>query len=304
MLIANRSSVFAAAALAAALSIFSSYASAISTQSSLFADSSVGFNQNSAAGNDELSSQFSTDGTSTSASVTDQTFTGMDGNGVTQTMTFSGVSQSTASFGGLHVYTSGTVTNNYYNAANPKADDGSGTYNLAGGSPDGLYSLGIADFTDTLQYGGALQAGYQARYVFHVDGTNSGDGTLADMGVTIAGNPAEDFFASDSGFISTDWATQTYAINGTTPQTIQVQFSNQFTMNNIDYPDGATISGTSDFSGTLTLEAIDVVDANGNPVSGVTVSSESGTSYPIPEPTALGLLLPAFLALIRRRPQG
>lgn len=87
------------------------------------------------------------------------------------------------------------------------------------------------------------------------------------MGVGIAGNPDESFFAFDPGSYNEIWATQSYDINGITPQTIHVQFSNQFVVDANDVPEGSTFSGTSDFSSTLTLAQIQVVDANGNEVT-------------------------------------
>ena len=304
MTIVNRINRSYALGLVGILSILSPHAFAgVAVQHSLFTESGVGFNQNTAQGNDDLSFQQFTDGTPSNASVTNQAFTGMDRTGTQQTMTFSGVNHASANYGRLRLFASGIVTNNYYNSSNPKADNGSGTFDLAHGSPDGFESLGFAGFTDTLQFGGSLQAGYKARYIFHVDGTNSGVGGLADMGVEIAGNPTESFFAFDPGFISTTWATQSYDINGITPQTVHVQFSNQFTMLNADHPDGATVSGASDFSSTLTLTAVEVLDAGGNPVSGVTATGSSGTVYSttVPEPTTFALLLPAMLTLAGRR---
>jgi hypothetical protein len=58
-------------------------------------------------------------------------------------------------------------------------------------------------------------------------------------------------------------------------------------------------SGTADFSHTLVLTALQPVDANGNPISGVVITSASGTQYTIdgvvPEPsTLIPLLLTAF----------
>lgn len=274
---------------------------------SLSSNSGVGIGQIGGQGNFDLSSQSSDTGAPVSASVSNQTFTGKDSTGATRTMTFSGVNQASASFSGLHIYSSATVANLYYNASNPKADDGSGTLN-PNGSPDYLYSLGFASFTDTLQFGGALQSGYQARYVFHVDGTMTDDfpTTAADMAFQISGNDPESFFVLVPGYTSTTWATKTYAINGMTPQTVSVQFSTQVSVNAFDHADGDNYSGYADFGSTLTLDHIEIVDSAGNPVSGVTVSSDSGTSYvvAVPEPGALGTLAGCGLVLLWRGRRG
>ena len=62
--------------------------------------------------------------------------------------------------------------------------------------------------------------------------------------------------------------------------------------------DAFTTGGTVDFAETATLSDIEVFDANGNPVSDFTVSSQSGTHYPlssqvtgVPEPGTAALLL-------------
>lgn len=231
-------------------------------------------------------------------------YTGRDRAGIERTMTFAGTTATSATYGRLRSLTTGAVQNSYYSDANPTYVRPDGTVNPAG-SPDGLISLGFASFTDTLRFGGALQSGYRARYIFHVDGTNSGTGFLADLAVQIAGDPTESFFAFDEGFVSRDWATASHEVNGIVPQEISVQFSTQVVHETFALADGGTYSGVSDFSSTLTLAAIAFEDANGNPVSGVTVTSDSGTVYPVsapvPEPGSLAALAGGLLAVLRRR---
>jgi hypothetical protein len=73
------------------------------------------------------------------------------------------------------------------------------------------------------------------------------------------------------------------------------------------------VSLLSDWSDTATLESVQVLDDKGNPLSGVTITSESGFDYnnvgtvppPAPEsvpepPTALLMALPALLRILRR----
>ena len=238
-----------------------------------------------------------------------KSFTGMDGTGATQTMAFSGTCVNSAEYGTLHAYASAQLVNSYYNAKNTVYANGRGGVVDPNGSPDALASLGFSDFDDTLQFGGALQSGYQARYVFHVDGTNSGLGGFADLDVKIGSDPDEAFFSTTSGYFEDDWATTDHSINGQTPQHVHVQFSNQVVFNTYDgsLADGGTYSGVSDFSATLSLTAIQVLDANGNPVSGVTVTSASGTKYPVnptPEPATVAALGLGALACVRRRKQA
>ena len=150
-------------------------------------------------------------------------FTGMDRAGATQTMVFSGSAASSAEYGRLHGRSTARLVNSYYNAANPFYVDGNGGVANANGSPDDLSATTASFFDDTLQFGGALQSGYFARYIFHVDGTNSGPRSLAVLGVTIAG-VNKTFGDGDTGPFVADWTTDDIPIDGTNPQSIHVQF--------------------------------------------------------------------------------
>ena len=248
-----------------------------------------------------LDDQMANDSSVVSASAT-HSFTGMDGNGNTQTMVFMGQASASATYGGLHAAASGTIANTYYNVGNtPYIDPYTGNINTDG-SPEVLGSQGTSTFSETLQYGGVLQAGYQARFIFHLDGTNSGFGSLADLQVGIADNPMEYFYAEQSGNVSMDFATKDYAIDGNTPQSITIGLDTEFNADLRSIPDGSNIAGAADFSDTLTLTGVEIVDANGNPVSGVTVTTDSGVPVDVvPEPATLALCLPATLLLLFRR---
>lgn len=234
-----------------------------------------------------LDSNFSGTGAFTSATA-NPAFTGLDGRGVIQTMNFDGYASSRAAYGQLHLYARGSVYNTYYNSANaPYYNANTGTVD-PGGSPDYLTAASFASFRDTLQYGGELQAGYRARYFFHVDGTNTGTNALEYLFVNIAGNQ-ESFYNFNPGSIDTVYATRDYLINGQTPQTISVTFSAQFSFNVNSVNDGTNVFGEANFANTASLAGIQIVDANGNPVSGVTFTSGSGTTYQtvVPEPGTL-----------------
>jgi hypothetical protein len=279
-------------------------------QSSLFSFSLVAVN-NIHTQFHYLDSNFQTDNSIVTVSGS-QSFSGMDGLGNPQTLDFSGTTISQSNYGRLHVFTTGSLTNSYYNPANPDyvAPNGTDIADPAG-SPSTLSSLGFAVFDDTLQYGGTLQSGYKARYLFHVDGTNTGTGYFADLAFQVDSNPAESFFALDPGFNVANWGTQEYDVNGIVPQHVHVQFSTQTVFDLPFLTDGQNYNGTSDFSSTLTLAGIEMLDQNGNQVSGWTVTSDSGTVYnaiqgsATPEPGALALFAGLSLSggglLLRRR---
>lgn len=241
-----------------------------------------------------------TNGPSQSASGS-ASFTGMDMAGNTQTMNLSGYVSSSAEYGRLHSYSSASVSNSYYNPANAPAFADDGTFN-PNGSIDDFSALGFAGFDDTLQFGGDLQAGYKAKYIFHVEGTNSDSNGLADLAFQVDSNPTESFFAFDP-VNNTIWATQEYAIDGVNPHNVHVQFSNQAVLNFNAIPDGSSFTSISDFSSTLVLSGIEILDSNDHPVSGVTVTSASGTNYAVltPEPGSLAALGLGAAALLRRR---
>jgi hypothetical protein len=279
-------------------------ASGAFAQSSLVAESIVGITD---PGTYIYSNSFDYQtGGATATAQADLFFTGLDGNNNLQTMEFNGTTISSESYTKYHVYTTGTVTNSYYNASNAPYWDGSNV-NPAG-SPTSLTSLGFAISWDTLTFGGALQPGYVARYIFHVEGTNYGYGSAADLAFNI-GTQSEGFFAFDPGYHNEIWATQGYAVD--TPQSLNIQFSDQFVLNTFDVPDGSNVWGTSDFGSTLIFDGIVMEDAAGNIVdpSTWTVTSDSGTAYTrlssipaaTPEPSTFLAVGGAALLALRRR---
>lgn len=271
---------------------------------------------NGSVGGFTFASQSAQDNSPVMTSAT-QPFPGLDGSGQPQTMTFTGQAAAQSDYTGLHVNASASLTNSYYNVNNRPYTDQNGNrinYGAAGyaGSPTALGAASFAGFSDTLQYGGALQSGYMARYLFQVDGTNSGTGTFAFLSVGIDANPGDVFSAYRSGSLSTTWATKDYAVNGVSPQKINVLFSAQLDFTTFGLTDGQNYAGASNFSDTATLAGIELVDQNGALASGWTVTSASGTKYnaiqgttPAPS-SALTLLLgaiPGVGVLLRRRRQ-
>ena len=288
-------------------------------QSALFSDASVGAGNIPSGGGRitpaTLSAQHAFGNSLIKTSAT-QSFTGQDRGGQQQTMTFTGQAAAQSDYTGLHVSASASLTNSYWNFnTRPYADQNGNVINygiIPPGSPTFLLATSSASFNDTLHYGGALQSGYMARYLFQVDGTNSGAGAEAHLSVTVDGNPGDSFSDSQSGSLSTTWATKDYAVNGVSPQKISVVFQAATVFDTPILNDGQNYAGASNFSDTATLAGIELVDQNGALASGWTVTSASGTKYnaiqgttPAPS-SALTLLLgaiPGVTVLLRRRRQ-
>ncbi len=247
-----------------------------------------------------------------------QSFTGLDSLGTSQTMTLSGTAKAKAEYGVLHAYASGTVTNPYYNAANPAYYAGGPAPDPAG-SPQYLQVVGQTLFSDTLTLNPTMDPIVGLRYVFHLDGNvNDAGHDYAYLQVQ-SGTDSTTFFTSP-GVSGGDWATPTWSVTPGTPISMSGNFGAVFLVN-VDpafTTAGQTISGTADFYNTLSLSSIQLLDANGNQVNGATFLTASGTQYNVlggtygtagpdgtPEPGSVALLISTGLvgagSLARRK---
>lgn len=245
-----------------------------------------------------------------------QSFTGLDSQGHAQTMTLSGTARAQAGYGVLHTYASGQVSNPYYNAANPAYYAGGDHPNLAG-SPQYLQVVGQTLFQDTLTLNPTIDPIVNLRYIFHVEGNVVDDGHDYAYLAFSAGNHSTTFFTSP-GVSTTDWTTPSdWNVTPGSPIAFSGNFGAVFLVNaSPDFtPEGADISGTADFSNTLRLSSIQLLDANGNQVNGATYLTASGARYNIagatygpaavPEPGSVallgGLVVPIAALLLKRR---
>lgn len=257
------------------------------------------------------------DGRTSSAASTTATFGGMKRDGTDGgTIGYAASSRTSTQYGTLHAFAQTTVTNSFYNADNPIYYDSRDNSFHPGGTPDFLCSLCFADFNDTLQYGGvALQGGYEARFVFHIDGTNTGDIgdyglSAASAGLSVNVDSASDGQGFYDAVVNQDFGTKGFAVNGQTAQRLNVQFSAQVVFNAYQYDDGTDLTGTSDFSETASLAGIALYDPRTNtfvPTSQWSVTSASGTHYtqlnsaPVPEPTSFLALGGVVLVALRKK---
>lgn len=221
-------------------------------------------------------------------------------------MTLSGSGSALAEFGRLHTYAQGVVTNQYYNAANSLyySGDGPGGVNNPNGSPQFLQAIGQTLFSDTLTLSPYSYGIVGIRYHFHLDGS------IVDSRHSYAflsfddGTDSMTFFTDPSFSNFVDWSTPTWSVLPGSSIPITGNFGALFIVNTrAGDPEGVTVSGTSDFSNTLTLSGIDLLDSNGNIVNGATYLTASGSRYNItgatygassstavPEPGAVALL--------------
>ena len=198
-------------------------------------------------------------------------------------MTLSGTGKALANYGALHVYASGTVDNPYYNASNPTYFTGftnNGKVNPAG-SPQYLSVSGQAVFNDTLQLSSPNDPIIGYRYLFHVDGNITNAGNASAFFAFSAGGNSIVFETNTEGSNSADWATPEWTFIPGDFIHFGGTFGAVFTVDAANTPEGQSVSGTSDFYNTLTISGIQLLDANGNQVTGATYLTASGAQYNI-----------------------
>jgi hypothetical protein len=167
-------------------------------------------------------------------------------------------------------------------------------------TPELIYVNGAAGFSDEITISFAPFTGSTGYLLvgFTLDGTISNSGSLnaaayvnAAVGSTIGQVP--NFTSSAAGQF---FFPETFSFVYGTPfglyfnlGTVAGSFNPGPPGRIFPYTATASGSGDSDFEDTLVLTALDVVDSQGNPVSGVTFTSESGTQYSadgvVPEPS-------------------
>jgi hypothetical protein len=207
------------------------------------------------------------------------------------------------------VVCSGTVTNSYYNPANQPYTDQNGNVNV-NGSPDLLAVHGNAGWNDTFTYTGLQGTGYKVNYYFALHGTATGD---VEAGLNFStSDPNGPSYNPRTSQGSALWITPFYQVDWGTPFNASADFYGGMTTYVSLKADGRTYTATGDYANTLDLTGIQVVDSNDQPVSGWSLTSASGTQFPlgspVPEPGSLALLfgvasLGTLSSLHRRRKQ-
>jgi hypothetical protein len=245
-------------------------------------------------------------------------FTGLDGSSNPQTMTMVGDTWAAAEFGVLHARTRVSLSNLYYNSGN--ADYWDGAHIHEDGSPDLFLSDSRASFEDTFTFSGGTDPDATVQFEYTLDGTFTQ--TQANIGFAFI---ELDYNGALSG-ISTNrnhtvMLMQPLPVFWDTPIPVTTTHITDFRFDlkggqlqdPTPYTQGGSVFSDVNFYSTARLTGIFFTDSAGSPIPGITISSSSGTTYPVsttsvPEPSALGILAgvmtTAAVAVRRRRSIG
>lgn len=228
-----------------------------------------------------------------------ETFSGIDGNGDSQTMSFAGTAFASAQYGILRTAATGNVTNSFYNSNNSwyyNSDTGSVNEN---GTPDYLISFGQAQYNDVFTYTNIGPA-VTVNFFYQITGTFSGGAVYHSILV----ENDEDFDSiiltpNDGNTINQTFVTKNFSI-GDGILNHKTNILSQFDHRTEFSPDGSNISGVADFDSTVILTGMVLKDANGAVVNGWSFNSGSGADYgAVPEPATMTIL--ALAALIAKK---
>ncbi len=259
---------------------------------SLESSASIGVsNLDYGGGNNLLSLSYdSADGGVAEVGLASTPFTGLNGSGSTDTLSFAG---GASAFVGLpcclHAAVHGSLLNTFYNSANPPYFDATVTPPTVDedGVPDFFYAFGKAGMVELLSYGGFGASQYYASYHYRIHGQLQGDSfpMTAFMIFQVGNNPQEVAVFEPNlpnGWVVADYVTQRYLVANGMSHEQKSTFYAWYQADTQSVPEGTDISGSFDFSHTITLDYIDVVDENNDPVYGWTVTSDSDMDYDLP----------------------
>jgi hypothetical protein len=228
-------------------------------------------------------------------------FSGIDRNGDDTTMTFTGASSASSGYGRMHTYASGSVLGSYYNTANGEYYNTPTGYVNEEGTPDQFIAYGQAAYSDAFTYTNT-SAAVTVNFLYQISGAFLGDAGYHSVYVEFNGQSDYTVLRPDDGsFINRTWATQPFNILLNVPNHHRATTLSQFDFCPEYHQDRQDYSGTVDFGSTVTLVGMELRDSDGKLVTGWSLNAASGTTYPIPEPSAAALAAIGAVALAGRR---
>lgn len=236
-------------------------------------------------------------GDSVYSSYSDE-FVSVDG---LHTTTYEGEASASAYYNALHASVRAQVSNTFYDPDFEFMED------HTVGVPQSLAAVAVAEFSQNLLYGGFAMPYYSTfrlRLTGSVDGGTSGAYAMVEM--SHGTDPLRRWFfdssnADENGNFELFIDSTFY--NNAPNMEFSLRIYTQMNVNMEGYDDGSTVSGFADFGNTLEVVGVDVRDELGNPISGATVTSDSGQVFDIiqiPEPSSLVMAF-GFVVLGLRR---
>ncbi|MCU0315064.1 MAG: hypothetical protein MUC92_00565 [Fimbriimonadaceae bacterium] len=241
-------------------------------------------------------------------------FQGLNSNGDSSTLVFSGQSSASASYGRLRARARGELSNPFYNSANEPylIPDPGGSGNLVvnpNGTPDRFLSVGQAQFFDKFNYGGDfsnVSGTVKVDFWYRVSGQLSGDQSYISL--LVRNDDDSDAFLRQSNgsttIVNEIWTTKKFVIGADRSLNHILTLISQFDSGSTLYlPEGQDVVGSAEFQNTVTLERMNLYDGNDNLITGWTVTGDSGTDYSsaVPEPMTMTVLAGLGMIVARRR---
>ncbi len=186
---------------------------------------------------------------------------------------FSGTADAHAAFGVLKAFATGTTSNATYLDQRAQA---------------------FALFDDDILFNVDSAPGGRAEFIFMLTGSSTGLPAMANL-IVINHSKAGMLFRVSQITTAGEYRL-VIPVDYNVPQ--HFEFTLQVT---VGIGLGESVTRTADFGNTAVLTAIDLFDDRSDPIASFTLSSDSGTPYPIPEPATMSLLALGALAMIRRR---
>jgi hypothetical protein len=231
------------------------------------------------------------------------TFSGVNGSGDAATMSYSVTSSAQSDYGVLRASFNTSLTNAFYNPANPALNPATGT-----GVPTGLGGQSNANFADRITVTGDPGL-TEIRFVLRMTGTLSQSGSAYPLSAgyaalwqnypagfssiipgarveTAPGGTFDRLITTDPFPLAAGQADVRLLLQASTNWLVHSGGTQYLT-------DGSSVSSSIDFFNTARVVDVQGFDAAGNLVPLTSAVGESGTDYftPVPEPLC-GLLLP------------